>query len=499
MLRKLAVTLAGSTIQDPYLQILAALLILVFSCVATAFIQPYEVQWLNLLDTFGLLVLIMTQIFSILYFYVATAAEPIMDPFTIETIITTLLLAINAVIICVLLSFFVIELFGLRRKRLEKRSSAFAVASADRTTAALASEGGAASADQRWCHPNGVAVAAAPKSSRGGIWKWMDTDGVMSMSIEHPKLLLLIKSVDELNSGADYHWVSKKSGRFSAMQTKPHDVGGCVCGGVKEEEEELGRGDVELAMLQHENAHARRRAEDDGVAVGGDIPLHDDAPAVAALLAAERTVAELQASLQESYAVLQEKEAEITQLKVEIEALRMQPRGAMVDLVVAVDVSDAHIADSDAASEASIAPRVDARGKRWFFADHNVPDIVHGPFTLEEYHEWYTGGHFAIDQPIHLGDGGPTIELKEAFQEEAWWFADFDGSGSMSGPYALTLLKEWQMEGRVKEDQELRLGESGESTTLLAALHAMGLSLERKESSGRGVRRRKSVRAESRC
>ena len=68
MMRKLAVTLAGSMIKDPYLQILVALLILVMSGFATAFIQPYEADWLNLLDTLGLLALIVTQIFSIVYF-----------------------------------------------------------------------------------------------------------------------------------------------------------------------------------------------------------------------------------------------------------------------------------------------------------------------------------------------------------------------------------------------------------------------------------------------
>ena len=68
MVRKLAVTLAGSMIKDPYLQILVALLILVMSGFATAFIQPYEADWLNLLDTLGLLALIVTQIFSIVYF-----------------------------------------------------------------------------------------------------------------------------------------------------------------------------------------------------------------------------------------------------------------------------------------------------------------------------------------------------------------------------------------------------------------------------------------------
>ena len=226
-------------------------------------------QWLNLLDTFGLLALIMTQIFSILYFYVATAAESIMNPFTIETIVTILLFGINAVIICVFLGFFIRELFELRQACFEKRSRMFAVASVDRTTAALANAGGGGSFDLRWCHPNGIAVSTAPTLSHVGIWKWIDTDGVVSVSMEHPKLLLLIKSIDALNPGDEFHWVGKKSARISASQTKPHDVGGYVCGGVKKEDEEDRRvvveGTVELAVVQHDNALARRRAADDGV------------------------------------------------------------------------------------------------------------------------------------------------------------------------------------------------------------------------------------------
>ena len=245
--------------------------------------------------------------------------------------------------------------------------------------------------------------------------------------------------------------------------------------------------DVELAVL-HEHAYARRRAEDGGVAVGDDVPPGSSATA-AAFRGDDRTVAELQAALQE-------KEAENEQLKAEIEALEFE-----VDLqvVCAAGASDATLAVDAAAAAVAVATGVDPSAKRWFFADHNYPDTVHGPFPLEEYQAWHAEGHFDLDQPIHLGDGGPTITLKEAFQEAAWWFvADFDGSGLLSGPYALMLLKEWQAEGRVEDDQELRLGESGESTTLLAALRAVGLSLERETASeSRGGRRRKNVRAKN--
>jgi hypothetical protein len=102
MLRKLAVTLAGSSISDPYLQILAALLILIVSALATAYVQPYETVWLNLLDILGLFVLIVTQVLSIVYFYADSATQPFMDTGTLEILITIVLFAINrCVAVCV--------------------------------------------------------------------------------------------------------------------------------------------------------------------------------------------------------------------------------------------------------------------------------------------------------------------------------------------------------------------------------------------------------------
>ena len=95
MLRKLAVTLAGSAISDPYLQILAAQLILIVSALATAYVEPYETAWLNLLDILGLFVLIVTQVLSIVYFYAEAATQPFMDKATLEILVTIVLFTIN--------------------------------------------------------------------------------------------------------------------------------------------------------------------------------------------------------------------------------------------------------------------------------------------------------------------------------------------------------------------------------------------------------------------
>ena len=67
MARKLFVTLAGATISDAYLQILAAQMILICAVTFQAYYQPYEDRLLNVLDTAGIFSLLCTQVMSILY------------------------------------------------------------------------------------------------------------------------------------------------------------------------------------------------------------------------------------------------------------------------------------------------------------------------------------------------------------------------------------------------------------------------------------------------
>merc|ERR1712072_1609202 len=69
MPRKLLITLAGVMIRDPYLQIITAQMILVISLTLQALGRPYQTLLLNVLDVVGLLVLVMTQVLSIVYFY----------------------------------------------------------------------------------------------------------------------------------------------------------------------------------------------------------------------------------------------------------------------------------------------------------------------------------------------------------------------------------------------------------------------------------------------
>jgi hypothetical protein len=261
MLRKLAVTLAGSVIQDPYLQILVALLILVVSCVATALVQPYETLWLNLLDTLGLFALTVTQIVSIIYFYAETAATPFADPKVIEASITALLFVVNALSLLAFFGCFGSEMVGLRKTCFEKKRKVLKVASAAETDRALAPGGAAApaAAGQVWCHPSGVTVTTPPtRSADGTFWIWSSTEALFVASKKDPELLFPIASVDELVAGTEYRLVLEKTRELSAKRVKPRDVGGCgsakdaeaQADGVQEED-----GGVELQLRV--NVHAR--------------------------------------------------------------------------------------------------------------------------------------------------------------------------------------------------------------------------------------------------
>jgi hypothetical protein len=99
----------------------------VSSCVATAYVQPYETAWLNLLDTLGLFALIVTQILSIVYFYAAQAAHPFMDPGAIELIVTLVLFALNVAVMLVFLVCWVSEMANVRDALRKARSDVLKV------------------------------------------------------------------------------------------------------------------------------------------------------------------------------------------------------------------------------------------------------------------------------------------------------------------------------------------------------------------------------------
>ena len=96
----------GSMLRDPYVQVTAALAILVCSLVLQALVQPYESMLLNVLDVGSLLVLVLTQIISIIYLYLDSLDEdqlPLaLDKRGLEISVTLALFIVNVAVIATL-------------------------------------------------------------------------------------------------------------------------------------------------------------------------------------------------------------------------------------------------------------------------------------------------------------------------------------------------------------------------------------------------------------
>ena len=113
MFRKLLITLVGSLPRDPYLQIMLALTILVASLTLQALVQPYESNLLNVLDVVSLLVLVLTQVLSILYLYFDTNGDQLpynIDAKSLEFVMTLLLFLANGGVICMLFAVWICRL-----------------------------------------------------------------------------------------------------------------------------------------------------------------------------------------------------------------------------------------------------------------------------------------------------------------------------------------------------------------------------------------------------
>jgi hypothetical protein len=273
MLRKLAVALAGSLLRDPYLQILAALLVLVISCVVTAYVQPYETGWLNALDTFSLVTLIVTQILSIVYFYTATAQNSFMNPKHLDVLTTALLFVLNATVILLIGVLYAVELLDLRAKCTARSRATLKVASPEVIAAALRAHAAGDGSDPThvWCHPSGIAVAHAPlKIDDINVWFWSDDDNGMAVSRAEPELLLQQANGDAVAPGETFRTMHRVTRMLSDKKTQlNYDVGGCGAASPVERRRDAdivaGRANPGIALVQ-----LRIQGPDEDSDVGAD-------------------------------------------------------------------------------------------------------------------------------------------------------------------------------------------------------------------------------------
>ena len=253
MARKLGVALAGSVIGDAYLQILCALLILSVSSLLTALVQPYETVWLTVLDTFGLFALMVTQILSIIYFYVETASYPIIERSVLEAWVTFGLFAMNAIVLVVFFVFFAAETASARQAWIEKRwTMVRIVEDPDEIEQAVAR--GTSAAGEFFVHPTKVAVEMPPEpiltlgvgDDDGGDagWLWRKPFAA-SPHGNFPELIRVVKPdavKAGLSVGARYRYMHPKTHKLSEPLVTLQDVGDGPCCAGKSDEEEGGGG-----------------------------------------------------------------------------------------------------------------------------------------------------------------------------------------------------------------------------------------------------------------
>ena len=225
---------------------------------ATAFFAPYEVDFLNALDVTGLFALIVTQIFSIVYFYAETAERPFMDKGALEVLVTLILFLINIAVILVFFAAFVSEVLGLRAK-LRQRGT--------RVVRIVAEHGAGRGADivgaeegYWWHHPSGVAVRTPPVQQHdadgiaSGVWAWHDTDGGIVASTGPPELLQDVDGLAALEVEEEYRLMHSTTHRVSAAAKRYRDVGGILCcwdraGGAADTAADAGAAAVAAALV----------------------------------------------------------------------------------------------------------------------------------------------------------------------------------------------------------------------------------------------------------
>jgi hypothetical protein len=236
MIRKLFITLAGSTISDAYLQILAALMILISALGLQAFFQPYIPDLLDVLDTLGLFTLLCTQILSILYLYSETAERPVLPQGTLEIVVTVALFSLNAIAIITFALVWICYFLGCNYTQLCCRKLKQMRVVNDKAVIEQARkklmEGGDASKDVDgqlyWRHPEtSVALTHPPEEVvlLAGIgYVWTDENGIKSWSDSAPTVITAVSRGEKAEPGEFVCTMHPKTMQLSPLEEVLPDV-----------------------------------------------------------------------------------------------------------------------------------------------------------------------------------------------------------------------------------------------------------------------------------
>jgi hypothetical protein len=240
----------------------------------------------------SLLALILTQVLSIVFFYIDTAERPVADPKAIEISITTVLFLLN---VSVLLSFvfaFVSEGLGFRKKLRHFRKKIVRIVTVqDVTRNALNSEN--AGDGFWWHHPSGIATSTTPQPTNegeglfGGIWNWHHEKAGYASSPLPPELLEEVQDIKMLAAGDQYYWMDSTTHKLSEQDTRWPDVEGaaCCCGAqaTKKDDEVAAAttGDIEMV---NNPARGGGKVDRAAAAAADDDDEEEEEEAVGALL-----------------------------------------------------------------------------------------------------------------------------------------------------------------------------------------------------------------------
>ena len=495
MIRKLAVALAGSMISDSYLQILVALLILVVSYGATAFVEPYETLWLNILDTLGLLALIVTQIVSIVYFYAETAQHPFMDSGTLEILTTTLLFALNATVLLAFALCAGSEVFGLRSRCAARHRVTLRVASAAVRDAALraCAAGAAADANCLWCHPSGIGVSRPPKMVGLNTWVWEHDTLGLSASRSKPQLLLCIGSEEALVDGDAFRTMHPTTRKLSPVETQLADVGGCGTKAQDATAPPAGCSEPRVRWVRTPVQGPQHGVELVDRSEGGDDAAHGNAMRIVTVVPVDAGAeAAVGVAVKRSAAALDENAARSPPpLEIDKRNAAAPREGPERAAQGAVRKLAAHQSGAGCAVVLVGA----AEDEVWCYADEEDSTVSHGPFSLLQLKEWNDAELLADDFAVHCdGDASEEMTLRRAFfgagllaENEVWFFDDVVDATKRHGPFALAVLEQWSAEGHFVGTDLIRHGPDGVPVELRDAIDSPASDSGADEGGGASV------------
>ena len=195
-------------------------------------------------------------------------------------------------------------------------------------------------------------------------------------------------------------------------------------------------------------------------------------------------------------AALQERDAEIAKLKEEIAALRMQPRGDVVDLVVAADASAAAAASASRGTVLDSAGITEAAAAATASSFHSHFETMFNAFNAANEEDDQLEDEDGVREQeaavAPASSSARSVAASSASEEDRsesdeedgredseedgdgdnWFYTDDDDETLLHGPYTVAELQEWATAGHFALSDLVRRGRTGTPVELSSVLDA---------------------------